>query len=1142
VRLLVYGGNQHAERRRIGAWPDEIVVPVFQDTYGSSMRSPSFGLGVLDDSPFLILRKIENFGERAYPLVILLDPGRDTWERFRWNGAHLLSALFGTIDSPGIKLLTDPESYHTEEHLAQLLTEVDDGIPKNDESSEISNPECLLDLWSGSVFAESPLIVPVDAQLTGFSSRPHLTALLSLISKLPSSLRCGKGWLFGGRDRHAESLGTHLIFDDGKSDPPTDSEKASFIQFQRHGHQLRTTLESLSESTDDEESQLKKYLSQPVFEWIDSGDTALIASLQDIFLIRELKEHGDSEAENLDELFARVNERLRTPGKLNKEIAAAAHRLIAHKKRERTPAETVFILTQAKSKLTDKDLSDLDKDAARSFFIEHKIFPADAVGRMPPSIRLSVCQELLKVEEQVSTIPSIFSKEAALLPGYEEQELDLLLHEAVERSASLNHGLRFWKKLFDHEDMGADVQEVLRARVLDEANPEEPNSIADYLILANDAGGDQLISIKPALTKKEALDKFLKFVVEQSRSSDEPELKQSAKLWLIQLGKSELRLKVSLKQKDVFAPLLNHKHWLNYLAMRRAFKGESRSSTAIPDPDKQERKFLAAELTAATADPTSHEPGFIPDLDRLSKLLEPDYLSSMVEALLPLEPDLTSEGGLHWVEGWLHLAQKKPALDAEQLSQCLVKHRSQLVRLILETSTSLEKSELLKELQHDDLTCLFKQLLVGGGDDQFLRQRLAAVLETPGPKDRNKAIQEVFDDILYVELQEKTLTRRFVGQQKDLTRIQNRLTKEQKIEFQNLFEEKNRQESKRVTNEVLEIFSSPDRESALGRLGKVKFNASKVGKDIFKEALVGAVDELASSAELQHSFLSGEASSFECCNFIRTELGQHKKQIAIITGLYGQRKNREHIASINRYVMDGGQERDAEYRRSLDKFLKDEDKVDALTINGLNAAVKRALSNQASVQTLIRRFIPMARTVVSGEESHKIQRAIELDHLFKYLDPPIRRAFLRKLWIHYGIDKSTNPLIAPTRDVYHKVRDLTPETQKDLKPRSQKKKKKKEESKLYLNIFDETCIDFLANNKEFRKRFAQLELGSDKAGSIEDDLLEYITDPQEDEPIEDTGSLKSKKGLVSNAFAYVKGVFNGSEVKKTERSQEGDDQ
>ncbi|HSE18105.1 MAG TPA: hypothetical protein VLB46_13705 [Pyrinomonadaceae bacterium] len=1078
----------------------------------------------MEKRPFLILRKIENFGERAYPLVILFDPGRDAWERFEWNGAHLLSALFGTIDAPGIKLLTDPESYHTDEHLAQLLTDVDDSVPQNDGGSEITNPECLLDLWSGSVFAESPLIVPVDAQLTGFSNRPDLTGLLSLINKLPSSLRSGKGWLFGGRDRHAESLGTHLIFDDGKIDPPTDSEKESFIQFQQKGRQFRTTLEWLSESTDDdEESQLKKYLSQPVFEWIDSGD---IASLQDIFLLRELKEHGDAEAEKLEELFARTNERLTTSGKLNKEIAVAANRRIAHKKRERTPAETVFILTQGKSKLTDKDLSDLDEEAARSYFIEHKIFPADAVGRMPPSIRLGVSQKLLEVEEQASSIPQIFSKEAALSPGYEKQDLDLLLRAAVKRSATLDHGLRLWKKLFEHKDIGAGVKEVVRARVLDQVNPDDPESMADYLILGDDAGGDQLISSKPEFTEREALEKLLRFMTEQARSSDEPELKQSAKSWLTQLAQSELRLNVSLKQKDEIASILNNKPWLNYLAMRRAFKGESRPS-GVPNPDEQEKFFLAEELTEATADRTSHEPGFIPDLERLSKLLEPDYLDSMVKALLPVEPDLTSEGGLQWVEGWLHLAQKKPALDAEQLSECLSKHRSQLVRLILETDTPLDKSELLKELQHDDLTALIKQLLVGHGDDDFLRRRLAPVLETSsGAKNLNNVMREVFDEIRSDTTQQVTLTRRFVGQQKDLTRIQSRLTKEQRGECENLFAKKSRDEIDRVTDEILKIFSTDDQESAFSRLGKVKANAQKVGDDIFKKALVCAVDKLAKSQELQQAFISADASKSECCNFIRTQLGPNPERKNVITTLESRRNDREHLAKISRYVMDGGQERDSEYRSSLDNLLKNEHKVNPLTIKGVNAAVKRALSSEASVQTLIRRFIPMVRAHDSGEESHTIQRDVALDHLFKYLEKPIRRAFLRKLWIHYGKDKRTNPLFAPTRKVYHKVKD---------------------DKAKYLNFFDEAFIDFLANNGEFRKWFAHRELGSDKAGSIEDDLGDYMTDPEEeDEPIDDSGDNKSKRGIVASVFGFarasVKELFNGSEVKNTERSQEGDDQ
>lgn len=98
---------------------------------------------------------------------------------------------------------------------------------------------------------------------------------------------------------------------------------------------------------------------------------------------------------------------------------------------------------------------------------------------------------------------------------------------------------------------------------------------------------------------------------------------------------------------------------------------------------------------------------------------------------------------------------------------------------------------------------------------------------------------------------------------------------------------------------------------------------------------------------------------------------------------------------------------------------------------------------------------------------------------------------------------------------------------RDIKPTS----KKSDKDSFYLDPFEGSLIDFLANTPAFKKQFAQLELGSDKAGSIDDHLLEYMDKSQKHESIDPTederGTQKPKKGITASAMKYVKGIWNG---------------
>ena len=407
MRLLVYGGNQHGERRRVGDWPDAIGPQVLQDTYGCSRWVASYGVGISDEAPFLILRKIESSGQRDYPLTALFDPGLETWQHFGWNGAHLLWALFGGVEAPGIRLLTEPESYHSEVHLGKLVEEVYDlALPQPDENS-IAAANTWLDLWSGAIISPLPLVVTPDPHLTGFAERPDLQALGPMLNQLPEALRCGRGWLFGGRASHAESLGIHFILDDSRPGSLTTEESEAMLKIQAAGHSLRLAIESLRADAD---SPLKTYLATPVFQSQSAGSHEGLQVLQDILLLKELQDRKEDAGvirqrlgtylKETEVLFDKVNNRLRSDGPLNSQITDAARLLIDNEKRPLTQPETAFTLERVSALKTPKlrkALRDqLNEPFAREFFVARGLYPADASEWMPEAVRAQVCESLLQ--------------------------------------------------------------------------------------------------------------------------------------------------------------------------------------------------------------------------------------------------------------------------------------------------------------------------------------------------------------------------------------------------------------------------------------------------------------------------------------------------------------------------------------------------------------------------------------------------------------------------------------------------------------------------------------------------------------------------------------------------------------------------
>src|SRR5205823_1648313 len=219
--------------------------------------------------------------------------------------------------------------------------------------------------------------------------------------------------------------GARMVFDDSMTEPPDAAQGKALLELKQRGAALRSALETHG-ADEERASPLDEHLAKPLFTWGDEGRKAISESLDDILLLKDLKDRNNGKQivrlEEVAELFGQVNRRLGVEGALNKQIADASYRLAESANRRLTAEETTFVLNHkgrggGPPKLKSKFVANMDEDAAIAYFVGHRIYPADAVGVMPEGVRAKVCEKLLESDERGESIPYIVSKEARLSPG-----------------------------------------------------------------------------------------------------------------------------------------------------------------------------------------------------------------------------------------------------------------------------------------------------------------------------------------------------------------------------------------------------------------------------------------------------------------------------------------------------------------------------------------------------------------------------------------------------------------------------------------------------------------------------------------------------------------------------------------------------
>jgi hypothetical protein len=204
-RILAYGGNKYAERVRVGRWPT-IECGVMSDRYAARDGAISFGVGLTGGHPFLILRQIQDSHQRGgYPYTVLLDPGREGWERIGWNGALLARNLLADTEMAEIIL------HRVEEWNEMAMAAFVNGLGRAIEEADNGDDAPLLNrLWLGVQSRDTPLIVSSKELFDGVIEPADLA---SCLARLPACFRVGNGWLIGGGMVQAKAYGSMLVFD-----------------------------------------------------------------------------------------------------------------------------------------------------------------------------------------------------------------------------------------------------------------------------------------------------------------------------------------------------------------------------------------------------------------------------------------------------------------------------------------------------------------------------------------------------------------------------------------------------------------------------------------------------------------------------------------------------------------------------------------------------------------------------------------------------------------------------------------------------------------------------------------------------------------------------------------------------------------
>ncbi len=443
VRLLAYGGTCFAERARIGGWPP-IPTDTLQDTYGLRVDALSYGVGVLREEPFLIVRERQNVGHRGgYPYTLLLDPGEPVWEQFGWNAAQLLLAILRTPLSS--RLLAEPESF-----TAATLESALGSLAADPGARAVPpGPEDLRALCVGSAtlprFARGRPSIIVTPGALGLAGRPGPAEMAAALAGLPPCFRPAQGWLVGGGAAHGPALGARLILDD-QGGPNAGLAGEDLAECRQQWSWWR-------ELTARPESSGLVWTGEPVWRWPARYGVSATEVTATVSVLGEL------EAEEVSQLLGESRE---------------------------SPATLIELSRAWRS----------EQEAVRAEVNRRGVEAPPDLVRAARSIRRTAAEDLPRlVQGELGRWKASFSG----------QQVEVLVELALDQAAQQGTGLGEWAGLREDAVVGERVRGWLRQCASVLLYYATPEAVADYLAFGEDPGGARYAGTGPPAGQPESI-------------------------------------------------------------------------------------------------------------------------------------------------------------------------------------------------------------------------------------------------------------------------------------------------------------------------------------------------------------------------------------------------------------------------------------------------------------------------------------------------------------------------------------------------------------------------------------------------------------------------------------------------------------
>ena len=694
MRLLAYGGTSYSIRCRIGDWPS-IPEGALGDRSPLLGQSLAFGVGLLKDQQlFLIIRQKQNAEERGgYAFSLLLDPGREVWERFNWNGSYLALSLFGEVGSSGQELLLRPEKF-TKSQLGALLEELKP-VPIVSQCGQTEDFSALL---MSTILLPDP--ITVSPSVAGFAERPTMGQLASMLQCLPQCFRGGFGWFVGGSGENGLAFGSRLVLYD-----QSIVEQDSIGKYVESGRKLLSAWNIVA--ADNESKQLiERRVDVPVWEWEEQFDETPARFFKGIQLLAECLKPSKAE----DDVVQEVQEGFHETGEMAEVIRHAARRLALSGSGPLSAFRTVSLLRGSLEHGTSIDrvtVGRLDEQTIIREFVRRRLQPSKVPLELPPTLRVKIWRELIISEHDASKIPNILL-DAVNDPYINRDQITELAKKAFENTVKGSGLLSVWSPFRTNQAIGPVIGDWLKDEALSRVRNRDKGSYLDYLNFGQDPGGHHLASLS---LPSEVVLGIVEFLLKEAKGSGQ--FRNDAVKWLRSVVNSPLRKEVPLKKKIEVATTVDES-WHALLEIWELHCGRRDEPNESVSIGEVERESLLLELEEmAKQHQTNDPPNLLGIVNLLGTLSQPN-----IDALSQLRPDLSRRMAVEWVDGWRKV---DPAT-----------FREEVFRFFFETDQPLPDTFRLSQFGTDELGRLFQELIFGGteNDDDRYRRRFETLFTT----------------------------------------------------------------------------------------------------------------------------------------------------------------------------------------------------------------------------------------------------------------------------------------------------------------------------------------------------------------------------------------------------------------------------